>query len=113
MIILSIGLNNFITKFPKYNPFISVLILLVPLYYYSTKQLVSKTTKGKEFHQQKAYKGGLNYYLLPWMNNNKGIIEVILNNEETNEDIDWMKESAQQLIDLKSKTMTIEEIKKL
>ncbi|MGV0922252.1 protein O-mannosyl-transferase family [Empedobacter tilapiae] len=113
LIILSIGLNNFITKFPKYNPFVSVLILLVPLYYYSTKQLVSKTAKGKEFHQQKAYKGGLNYYLLPWMNNNKGIIEVILNNEETNEDIDWMKESAQQLIDLKSKTMTIEEIKKL
>lgn len=113
LIILSIGLNNFITKFPKYNPFISVLILLVPLYYYSTKQLVSKTAKGKEFHQQKAYKGGLNYYLLPWMNNNKGIIEVILNNEETNEDIDWMKESTQQLIDLKSKTMTIEEIKKL
>ncbi len=47
------------------------------------------------------------------MNNNKGILEVILNNEETNEDIEWMKETGQKLIDLKSKTMTKEEIKKL
>jgi len=84
-----------------------------PLYYYSAKQLAMQTTKGKEFHQLKAYKDGLNYYLLPWMNNNKGILEVILNNEETNEDIEWMKETGQKLIDLKSKTMTEEEIKKL
>lgn len=113
LIILGVGLNNFITKFPKYTSLVSILIFSTPFYYYSTKQLAMKTTKGKEFHQQKAYKDGLNYYLLPWMNNNKGILEVILNNEETNEDIEWMKETGQKLIDLKSKTMTEEEIKKL
>ena len=113
LIILSIGLNNFITKFPKYTSLIFILIFSTPLYYYSAKQLAMQTTIGKEFHQQKAYKDGLNYYLLPWMNNNKGILEVILNNEETNEDIEWMKETGQKLIDLKSKTMTKEEIKKL
>ena len=80
LIILSVGLNNFITKFPKYTSLISILIFSTPLYYYSAKQLAMQTTKGKEFHQQKAYKDGLNYYLLPWMNNDKGILEVILNN---------------------------------
>ncbi|MFV0193569.1 DUF2723 domain-containing protein [Empedobacter falsenii] len=113
LIISSIGLNYFITRFPKHTTIVSVLIFSTPFYYYTAKQLVLKTNKGQEFHHQKSYKDGLNYYLLPWMNNNKGIIEVILNNEETNEDIEWMKKSAQQLIDLKSKTMTIEEIKKL
>lgn len=113
IIILCIGLNYFKIKFPRYSSLITLLILLTPLYYYSAKQVALQTTKGKEFHQEKAYKDGLNYYLLPWMNNNKGIIEVILNNEKTNEDIEWMKESAQKLIDLKSKKMTAEEIKKL
>ncbi|WP_335891464.1 protein O-mannosyl-transferase family [Empedobacter brevis] len=113
LIILCVGLNSFITKYTKYTTLIFLLIFSIPLYYYSTKQLILQTKKGKEFHQQKAYKDGLNYYLLPWMNNNKGIIEVIINKEETNEDIDWMRETAQQLIDIKSKTMTTEEIKKL
>ncbi|GEM50884.1 hypothetical protein EB1_06740 [Empedobacter brevis NBRC 14943 = ATCC 43319] len=40
-------------------------------------------------------------------------IPILILNEKTNEDIEWMKESAQQLIDIKSKTMTAEEIKKL
>lgn len=113
LIILSIGLSHFITRFPKYKTIPSILIFLTPFYYFTVKQLALQTNQGKEFNQQKAYKDGLNYYLLPWMNNNKGIIEVILNKEETNEDIEWMRETAQQLIDLKSKTMTIEEIKKL
>ena len=56
--------------------------------------------KGYEFNEQKKYKGGLKYYMLPWLNNNVGILETTIKNSETPEPLDWMKKSAKEYINL-------------
>ena len=113
IIILCIGLTYFIQKFPNFKMVITLLILLTPLYYYSVKEISIQTNIGQEFNQNKSYKGGLDYYLTPWLNNNKGIIELILSNKNINDDIIWMKEPTFKFIQLRSKKSSIDEIKKL
>ena len=56
-----------------------------------------------EFNEQKKYKGGLKYYMLPWLNNNVGILETTIKNSETPEPLDWMKKSAKEYINLRIK----------
>ena len=57
--------------------------------------------KGYEFNVQKKYKGGLKYYMLPWLNNNVGILETTIKNSETPDPLDWMKKSAKEYINLR------------
>ncbi len=57
--------------------------------------------KGYEFNEQKKYKGGLKYYMIPWLNNNVGILETTIKNSETPEPLDWMKKSAKEYINLR------------
>ncbi|RMZ58087.1 DUF2723 domain-containing protein [Chryseobacterium nematophagum] len=89
------------------------LCFLIPFLYYFTLQLVLITPQGKDFNNLKAYKGGLKYYLIPWMNNNVGILEFTIDKKTASEDISWMTASAKEYIHLlKEKSYTIEEIKK-
>ena len=72
------------------------------------------TEKGKEFDDFKAYKGGLNYYLLPWLNDNKGILEFVIDKKTATEAVNWMTASAEDYIKvLKEKGYTESEIRKL
>jgi len=101
---------------PKYIYFtkISWVCLLIPVGYLLSYQIVFATKKGKEFHAFKQYKGGLNYYMLPWMNDNAGILEFTIDKKEAPEPIKWMTLSAIEYIELmESKGYTEEEIKKL
>ncbi len=92
----------------------SYACLLIPLFYIASYTVAAKTQKGKEFNEFKSYKGGLTYYLIPWLNDNVGIVEITLDNRETTENIEWMKETAREYIKIKqSKGMSIEEIEKL
>src|SRR5690606_10904423 len=45
---------------------------LIPFFYFASFKMAGSTAQGLEFHSKKAYKSGLSYYLLPWMNNNVG-----------------------------------------
>jgi len=101
---------------PKYAVLkkVSWVCLLIPLGYLLTYKTVFLTEKGKTFHNFKKYKGGLDYYMLPWMNNNAGILEFTIDKKTAPEPINWMTLSAMEYIKLlKSKGYTEEEIKKL
>lgn len=82
---------------------LSFSVLLIPIFYIISYQLVIEIEKGIQFNKEKQYKGGLQYYMLPWLNNNVGIIETTLKNSETSESIDWMKNSAKEFIELRIK----------
>ena len=71
----------------------SFSILFIPLFYIMSYHFSMEIEKGYEFNVQKKYKGGLKYYMLPWLNNNVGILETTIKNSETPEPLDWMKKN--------------------
>ena len=79
----------------------SFSILFIPLFYIMSYHFSMEIEKGYEFNEQKKYKGGLKYYMLPWLNNNVGILETTIKNSETPEPLDWMKKSAKEYINLR------------
>lgn len=110
---LSIGYGISAIKKP-YVKKMSWVCLLIPALYFSAFKIAYYTKKGKEFHDFKSYKGGLNYYMLPWMNNNSGILEFTIEKKKAPEPVNWMTYSALEYIELlKSKGYTEEQIKKL
>ena len=114
LIIICYGLQNLIKKKELFIQYIFILfIAITPLNYTLSKYIVSNTEAGKMFHQDKIYKDGLNYYMLPWYHKNKGLIKVYLNKEETNEDIDWMYKSVIEFIELRKNKMSLTAIKEL
>ncbi|MBB4807572.1 hypothetical protein HNP38_002878 [Chryseobacterium defluvii] len=92
----------------------SWICLFIPLYgYYLPYKAALFTEKGKNFHRFKEYKGGMKYYMLPWMNNNVGIVEFTIEKRKASEPVNWMTFSALEYIQLlKSKGYTEEQIKK-
>ena len=114
LIVICYGLQNLIKKKELFIQYIFILfIAITPLNYTLSKYIVSNTEAGKMFHQDKIYKDGLNYYMLPWYHNNKGLIKVYLNKEETNDDIDWMYKSVIEFIELRKNKMSLTAIKEL
>lgn len=110
---LSIGYGLSSVKYSSFKKF-SWICLLIPLGYVFAYHTVLLTEKGKEADTFKKYKGGMNYYLLPWMNNNVGILEFTVDNKVAPEPINWMTVSAMEYIRiLKSKGYTEDEIRKL
>ncbi|MCU7615440.1 DUF2723 domain-containing protein [Chryseobacterium sp. GMJ5] len=87
--------------------------LLIPLFYVSCFYMVSFTQAGEKFHQEKLYKDGLRYYMLPWLHNNVGCIEFTLDNIQCNDNVDAMREASRQFIELRKKNETLDEIRKL
>ncbi|WP_426476137.1 protein O-mannosyl-transferase family [Chryseobacterium sp. CBSDS_008] len=110
---LSIGYGLSSAKYAHLRKF-SWVCLLIPAGYFLLFKAIFLTEKGKEFHTFKEYKGGLNYYTLPWMNNNAGILEFTIDKKKAPEPIEWMTISAVEYIKLlKSKGYTEEQIRKL
>lgn len=110
---LAIGYGLSSIKYAGFRKF-SWVCLFIPVGYILCYAIVGSTEKGKEFDTYKKYKGGLDYYLLPWMNNNVGILEFTIDKKEAPEPIHWMTVSAVEYIQiLKSKGYTDEQIRKL
>ncbi|CAD0221642.1 protein O-mannosyl-transferase family [Chryseobacterium sp. JV274] len=110
---LSIGYGLSSAKYARLRRF-SWVCLLIPAGYLLFYKVAFLTEKGKEFHTSKEYKGGLDYYVLPWMNNNVGILEFTIDKKQAPEPIEWMTISAVEYIKvLKSKGYTEEQIRKL
>lgn len=110
---LSIGYGLSAVQYAGFRKF-SWICLLIPLAYLLSYNIVRSTEKGKEIDHFKSYKGGLAYYLLPWMYNNSGIVGFTLDKKQAPEPIEWMTRSAEEYIMiLKSKGYTDEQIRKL
>ncbi|MBV8328128.1 DUF2723 domain-containing protein [Chryseobacterium sp.] len=93
---------------------LSWLSLCIPLFYFFAHTAALSTQKGKDFDQYKKYKGGMDYYMFPWMNNNAGILEFTIDKKQAPDPIFWMTNEAEIYIKLlKSKGYTEEEIRKL
>jgi len=86
---------------------------LIPLFYIISLNVVSLIPQAQDFHKEKSYKGGLTYYMLPWLHNNIGCIEFTLNNGQTEDNVIALKESSLEFIKLRKKYQTIEKIRKL
>lgn len=115
-ILFTLGIAYGIFSFPSKNilRILSPLVLLIPFLYYSVFEIATETEKGYHFEQQKGYKGGLRYYLLPWMNDNVGILEFTIDKRKAPEAINWMTYSAEEYIKLlQSKGRSVSEIRKL
>ena len=109
-----IGLGAFYLKEKIWIKKICFTALFIPLFYFISFKIISQTEKGKQIQKEKAYKGGLAYFLLPWMNDNIGIIEFTIDKKDAPEPIDWMTDLANQYIKiLRSKNYTEQEIKEL
>ena len=110
---LSIGYGLASAQYAPLKKF-SWVCLFIPLGYYATYHAAFLTEKGRSFHEYKKYKGGLNYYLVPWMNDNEGILAFIIDGKKAPDRMGWMTASAKEYIKLlKSKGYTEEEIRKL
>lgn len=105
------GINETISSVVS-STVIKVLIVLFPLFYFLCFKIAPHTEIGKNFQAQKEYKGGLKYYLLPWMIDNVGILEFTIENRKQPERMYWMTAAARQYIKLMKGEYTIEEIKK-
>ncbi|WP_228442178.1 protein O-mannosyl-transferase family [Chryseobacterium nematophagum] len=109
---LSIGYGLFHTPYPFLRK-ASWVCFFIPFLYYFVLQLILIAPQGKNFNHFKSYKGGLPYYLLPWMNNNVGILEFTIDKKKAPETISWMIISAEEYINvLQEKGYTTEQIKK-
>lgn len=108
---VGMGLRKYqdLTWVKKWSP----LVLLTPFFYLFSFLMISSLPQSKDFKEKKAYKGGLKYYLLPWMNNNVGIVEFTAEKRTAPEPMSWMTISAEEYIKLKiSQGYSLEEIKK-
>ncbi|MFY1048278.1 protein O-mannosyl-transferase family [Chryseobacterium sp. GP-SGM7] len=109
---ISVGLNNIFSL--KIKKLIALSSLMIPLFYFVTNKVLSKSEFTESFAQSKSYKGGLRYYLLPWMNDNVGILEFTIDKKKSPDPMDWMTKCAEEYIELlKDKNYTDQEIKKL
>lgn len=110
---LSIGYGLSQVQYPWVKKW-SWICIFIPLFYVLSLQIVSSTEKGQDFGNYKKYKGGLEYYMYPWMNNNVGILEFTIDKKVAPDLIFWMTEEAEIYIELlKSKGFTEKEIRKL
>lgn len=87
--------------------------VFIPLFYVICLYIVSIIPQSKDFQQEKAYKGGLSYYMLPWLHNNIGCIEFTLDNGQTTDNVEALKLASKEFIELRKKYQTLEEIREL
>lgn len=85
----------------------------LPVLYIISYQALIQIDQVKKFDNEKSYKGGLAYYIYPWMINNKGLLEFIIDKKESPDDIPWMIKSGNEYIDLIKDKKSLAEIKKL
>ncbi|WP_292010553.1 DUF2723 domain-containing protein [Chryseobacterium sp.] len=110
---LAIGYGLSSVKFKTLKNY-SWVCLLIPVFYYSCFRIAVFVPQAQSFDHLKKYKGGLEYYMLPWMNNNIGILEFTIDKKEAPEPMGWMTVSAEEYIEiLKSKGLTTKEIREL
>lgn len=111
VIFIALGIKKLSVKYPlrklRFAP------LFIPLFYVFSLYIVSMIPQANEFHQKKLYKGGLNYYMLPWLHDNIGCLEFTLENGQTEDDVEALKKASNEFIELRKKYQPLEEIREL
>lgn len=94
-------------------PFSFAGLALIPVLYILSYCIALQIPQGKNLDLAKSYKGGLKYYLFPWMNNNVGILEFTIDKKTAPEPVSWMTITAEEyILLLKSKGYQEQEIRK-
>ncbi|GGG62009.1 protein O-mannosyl-transferase family [Epilithonimonas arachidiradicis] len=96
---------------PRLYKNISLSVLFTPFFYVLSFFVISKTPPGQNFEKDKSYKGGLSYYLFPWMNNNIGVLEYYLGDKTPTDTSDFMYNNCQEFLKLRKAKNSLEEIK--
>lgn len=87
--------------------------LFIPFIYILSLYIVLLAPQGKKFHQEKLYKGGLFYYMLPWLTDNIGCVEFTLDNIKCKDNVEALIEQSKEFIQLRLKYQPLSEIRKL
>lgn len=87
--------------------------VLIPLFYVCCLWIVSLLPQSRDFQEDKAYKGGLHYYMLPWLHDNIGCIEFTLDKGIATDNVEALKEWSNEFIKKRKQYQTLEEIRKL
>lgn len=98
---------------PTAYKIIALSVFCIPFFYLLTYLFVSKTPQGQNFEREKSYKGGLSYYLFPWMNNNIGVLEYYLDDDKPYDDKDFMNINCHEFLKLRKDKNSLEEIKEM
>ncbi len=101
------------SRFKKTIKKLSFATFLIPLIYVVAVYAVSFTSPGKKLDNEKSYKGGLTYYMLPWLIDNKGCLEFALDPVKTLDNTEALEQSSLKFIELRKKYQNLEDIKKL
>ena len=113
-IVFAVAIGYGLMHRQKIFPKISFATVLIPAFYILSYFIASQTDKGKALDDFKSYKGGLAYYLLPWMNDTEGILEFVIDKKTAPEAVNWMTASAEEYAELlRSKGYTDKEIREL
>ncbi|MCG2792807.1 MAG: glycosyltransferase family 39 protein [Weeksellaceae bacterium] len=91
----------------------SVSVFCIPFFYLVSYFLVSKTPQGQQFDREKSNKGGLSYYLFPWMRGNVGVLEYYLDEKTPADPMDFMYKNCQEFLKLRKSKNSLEDIKKM
>lgn len=110
-LLIASGIKKLSSRYPIRK--LSFIPFLIPLFYLSSLQVVSLIPQAQAFHKEKLYKGGLNYYMLPWLHDNIGCIEFTIEDGQTKDHIIVLKESSREFIKLRRRYQSMEEIRKL
>ncbi|MFL9834936.1 protein O-mannosyl-transferase family [Chryseobacterium terrae] len=92
---------------------LQLITFLIPLFYIGCYKIASNVDATKTFRQEKAYKGGLSYYMLPWLHNNLGCIEFTLKKRTSIDNVEELRRQSLEFVKLREKYQNREEVIKL
>jgi len=111
ILIISLGIKSLNMKYNLKR--LQFVTFLIPLFYIGSHRIASSLEATKAFQQEKAYKGGLSYYMLPWLHNNIGCIEFTLDHKQTNDNVEELRKQCLEFVELREKYQNREEVMKL
>ncbi|MGO4707613.1 glycosyltransferase family 39 protein [Chryseobacterium sp. 2TAF14] len=98
----------------KYNlKSLQFITILIPLFYIGSYKIASLLPATRSFQEEKAYKGGLSYYMLPWLHNNLGCLEFTIEKRTTTDNVEKLREQSLEFIEIRENYQDREEIIKL
>ena len=107
------GLINIKISQPKIYKAMSLSVFCVPIFYLLSFFIVSKLPQGQNFDKEKSHKGGLSYYLFPWMNDNVGVLEYYLDEKTPADTSDFMYNNCLEFLKLRKGKNSLAEIRKM
>lgn len=111
IILIGLGIKSLSMKYNLKR--LQFVTFLIPLFYIGSHRIASSLEATKAFQQEKAYKGGLTYYMLPWLHNNLGCIEFTLENKPIIDNVEQLRKQSLEFVEIRKKYQNRQEIMKL